>query len=163
MNEKSNPERIIAPMSEIVPLIVQTLEDGGQFRLITAGTSMKPLLRNRRDTVVLAKAQNVSRFDIVLYRRKNGQYVLHRIVRCEDDGSFTLCGDNQLIYEHGINREDIIASVCEIEKNGKTIDFFSPKYRLYVFFWCRCRAVRFFALKTRALCLKIKNFPHKGE
>lgn len=162
MNDKARG-RIVAPMSEIVPIIERTVSDGGKFRLITAGTSMKPLLRNRTDTVVLSRPESVSRFDIILYRRGADHYVLHRIMRCESDGTYTLCGDNQLTYERGVKREDIVAVVSQIERNGKTIELFSKSYRIYVFFWCRCRAVRFCALKLRAACHKIKNLRHKGD
>lgn len=161
MNE-SPRERILAPMREIVPIIEQTLSCGGKFRLITAGTSMLPLLRNRTDTVILCKPATLSRYDIILYRRSHGHYVLHRIMKCESDGTFTLCGDNQLIYERGIKRDDVIAVVSQIERNGKTIDLSaSVCYRIYVFFWCRCRAVRFLAFKLRAVGSKINKVLRK--
>ena len=146
-----------APMKEIVPLIEETVKQDGTFRLITAGTSMKPLLRDRMDTVVLTKAHfPLKRYDIPLYRRAGGQYVLHRVMKCEKDKTYTLCGDNQLMLEKGIKEDAIIAVACEIERGGKTIRFDSIAYSIYVFFWCRCFFIRTFCLKLRSVYGKIK-------
>lgn len=157
-NEANDCRFVKAPMKKLAPLIEETVNGGGTFRLITAGTSMLPLLRDRTDTVILKKAETpLKRYDIPLYRRANGQYVLHRILRLEKDGTYTLCGDNQTVAEKGIRDEDITAVASEIDRNGKTIRFSSFGYRLYVFLWCKCFLIRRILLKLAAAYLKIKN------
>ena len=61
-------EKFIAPLSEMEDIIRESVSNGGEFRMITAGISMLPLLRNRRDTVVLVKAPiPLKKYDIPLY------------------------------------------------------------------------------------------------
>ena len=61
-------------MSEMVGLIQEVISDGGEFRLYPKGTSMLPLIKQGKDSVVLVKPSLLSVLDIGLYRRKNGQY-----------------------------------------------------------------------------------------
>ena len=45
------------------------------------GKSMFPMLRNKKDTVIIRPfAGKLKKYDVVLYRKRN-MYVLHRIVR----------------------------------------------------------------------------------
>ena len=151
--------KFVAPLFELEPVIRETVDDGGQFSVVTAGTSMMPLLRNRKDTVVLVKPYGrLSRFDIPLYKRDSGQYALHRVLKvCRDE--YHICGDNQLAIEKGITDNHVIAVVSKIIRNGKTIDVKkSLSYKLYVFVWCRCFFVRYLILKFRGLCFRVKCF-----
>jgi len=147
-----------APMSEIYPVMKEVLDSGGSFRLVTAGNSMKPLLRDRRDTVILERPKDaLKKFDILMYRRKNGAFVLHRLMKSDGD-FFSMCGDNQRTFERGVCPEWVIARVTGIVRNGKTIDLqTSKKYCLYVFFWCRCFFLRQFCIFIRRGVLKIKR------
>lgn len=63
------------------------------------GTSMRPFLRDGDLAYLDLIRGPVRRGDVVLYRRENGQYVLHRVCRCLPDGSFLLLGDSQLAAE----------------------------------------------------------------
>ena len=158
MNNKHNEsnKKIIAPLAETEDLIRETVKSGGEFRLITAGVSMKPLLRNRKDTVVLVKAPaHLKRFDIPLYKRKDGQFVLHRVISCDKEG-YVMCGDNQLIKEYGITDSDVIAVVSKIIRNGKTIDLQkSFSYKIYVFFYCRLFWIRKLWLRVCSVLRRI--------
>lgn len=153
---KDNNKKIVAPLSETEDIIRETVNSGGQFSLITAGTSMMPLLRNRQDTVVLVKAKTpLKRFDIPLYKRKDGQFVLHRVISIDKNG-YVLCGDNQIIKETGIKDGDVIAVVSKIIRNGKTIDLNkSISYKVYVFFYCRLFPLRCLFLKAKSVFKKV--------
>jgi len=155
-NSNDNKKKIVAALSETEDIIRETVNSGGQFSLITAGTSMKPLLRNRKDTVVLVKADiPLKRFDIPLYKRKDGKFVLHRVVSFDKNG-YVLCGDNQFIKESGINDGDIIAVVSKIIRNGKTIDVKrSFSYKVYVFFYCRLFPLRCLFLRVKSVFKKL--------
>ena len=98
------------PMSEMVGLIEEVISGDGEFRLYPRGTSMLPLIRQGKDSVILVKPGLLSIGDIVLYRRKNGQFVLHRIIKIKGDNLY-LCGDNQSEIETGITTNDVIAKV----------------------------------------------------
>ena len=58
------------------------------------GTSMMPLLDQQTDTVRLVKApERLKKYDVPLYRRPDGELVLHRIVKvCAD--YYVIRGDN---------------------------------------------------------------------
>ena len=84
-----------------------------------SGNSMAPFLRDGRDTVYLCAIRAPLRVgDMVLYRRKNGQYILHRICRAEGGDRYTMIGDGQYTREPGIHRTQILATVCRVERKG---------------------------------------------
>lgn len=123
------------PIEELVGLMLEVFESGGQFSFLPRGTSMLPLLRQDIDTVTVKAPEAPSKGDIILYRRKNGKYVLHRIIGSDKNG-FILCGDNQFVREHGITNESIIAVAERIDRGGTVLELSSPTliYRLYRFF-----------------------------
>lgn len=95
------------------------LETVDQLPLLISGNSMSPFLVHGRDTVYLTKViRPLQRGDIVLYRRKNGAYILHRICAVEGD-TFSMVGDAQTEIEHGIAREQIFAVVCSVIRKGQ--------------------------------------------
>ncbi|MBR5020759.1 MAG: S24/S26 family peptidase, partial [Oscillospiraceae bacterium] len=79
-----------------------------------------PFLISGRDTVHLSRLERPARRgDILLYRRDNGDYVLHRVRRVEKDGTLTIIGDAQTELEHGIREDQIIAVVTSVIRKGK--------------------------------------------
>ena len=95
------------------------LETVDQLPLLISGNSMSPFLVHGRDTVYLTKVNRpLRRGDIVLYRRKNGAYILHRICAVEGE-TFSIIGDAQTEIEHGIAKEQIFAVVCAADRKGK--------------------------------------------
>lgn len=95
------------------------LETVEQLPLLISGSSMTPFLVHGRDTVYLTRVQRpLRRGDIVLYQRKNGAYILHRIYRVEGD-SYSMVGDAQTFIERGIAREQIFAVVAWAERKGR--------------------------------------------
>ena len=48
---------------------------------------MLPLLREGVDSVMLSLAEEIKKYDMVLYQRDDGQFVLHRVVGIEDSGA----------------------------------------------------------------------------
>ena len=120
-------------LDDIIDLITKKLDEGGNVTFTPKGGSMLPTLRDGKDSVVLAKPQGrLKRFDVPLYKRKNGEYVLHRIVKLNSDGSYVMCGDNQLVYEYGITDGQIIGVMTSFCRNGKIYTTQSKGYKLYV-------------------------------
>lgn len=118
-------------MTEIEPMIKEAFSNGKEFNLITAGTSMLPMLRDRQDTVVLQeKKGKLKKYDLPLYKRADGSFVLHRIVG-KDQNGYIMSGDNHEMKEFSITDEQIIAVVTAYIKNGKRISTNSLGYKIY--------------------------------
>lgn len=116
---------------DLYPLILDTVDAGNEFSFIAFGQSMLPTIRNGLDLVTLGPVKdNLCKNDIIFYRRNSGQFVLHRIVRVGED-SFDLCGDNQYCIEKGIHREQIIAKLVRLERNGETLSPAALSSRLF--------------------------------
>lgn len=123
-------------LDDAIELIKEKLNSGGNVTFSPHGTSMLPMLRDGEDVVILSKPKGrLHLFDIPLYKRENGTYVLHRVVGFDEDGSYILRGDNQIYNERGIKDSDIIAVVTGFYRKGKPYTVKSVKYRMYVNFW----------------------------
>ena len=139
-------------LDAVIDIIKEKLDSGGTVTFTPNGTSMLPMLRDGEDVVVLKKPSGrLHLFDVPLYQRENGQYVLHRIIDFERDGSYVLCGDNQFAKERGIRDDQIIAVMTAFYRKGKAYSITSLRYRAYVNFWYYTRIFRhaFRAGKTR--------------
>lgn len=87
--------------------------------LVITGNSMSPFLVHGRDTVYLSRLRRPARRgDMLLYRRENGNYVLHRVYKAAPEG-LTMIGDAQTELEPGIQPEQVIAIVTRVERKGK--------------------------------------------
>ena len=123
----------------------------------TVGDSMFPMLRNRRDTVVVEPVKGeLKRYDMPLYRRPSGQYVLHRILHVKPDG-YVICGDNRYVKEYPVPREWILGVVTGFYRNDKFISVNEWKYLLYVHLWCDFFPVRAFVLRGKAFYKRLKK------
>ena len=83
-------------LDDVIELMTEKLQAGGTVAFTPHGTSMLPMLRDGEDVVVLksAEGRRLHLFDVPLYRRDNGQYVLHRVLDFCRDGCYIMCGDN---------------------------------------------------------------------
>ena len=126
-------------LSDLMPLIREQLAAGKTVRFAPRGTSMLPMLRQGKDQVILAAPpQKLKKYDLPLYQRESGQYVLHRIIRVDESTegvSYTCMGDNQFWPEPGVRPEQIIAVVTAFQRGEKLIDIKAPTYRIYCRLW----------------------------
>ncbi len=132
--------------SELDPVIRECIDSGAEVRLGITGSSMNPLVIDKRDSVVLKKADGLKRLDVPLYVRPNGQYVLHRIIKIRN-GMFVLAGDAQTQVETGITEKDCIAVAAGFYRNGRYIGCDCLKYRVYSRIWVLLRPVRKYLLQ----------------
>ncbi len=72
----------------LLPTMEKIFAEGGCFRLYPRGVSMRPLLREGIDSVLLKRDGAPKVGDIVLCRRKNGSFILHRVHRIEGDSLY---------------------------------------------------------------------------
>ena len=113
-----------------------TIEDmiaqRGQYVSTTAGVSMFPMLRNRRDTVVISPVNGrLKKYDVPLYRRKSdGAYVLHRIIEVRDN-SYVARGDNCFNKEYDIEDSQIVGVLTEFYRGNRHVVCNSRGFRIY--------------------------------
>ena len=117
--------------SELEPVIREKINSGGEVVIQPNGTSMLPLIHQGADEVVLVKPNGrLKKYDIPFYKRKSGQFVLHRVIKVRKN-DYVMCGDNQTDPEYGINDDMIIGVVSKIIQNGKTISVTDKEYKKY--------------------------------
>ena len=137
-----NKKKLETQMRELFPIVEELVRSGKQVNLTVTGNSMYPMLRDRADSVMLiAPPEKLKRYDLPLYRREIGDYILHRILQIKN-GVYTMCGDNQTALEEGIRREQIIAVAQEFYRNGRKISCSHPLYRLLAAMWGILRPFR---------------------
>lgn len=96
------------------------------------GDSMMPLLRQDKDLMVIRRIEApLKKYDVVLFKRENGAYVLHRITKVCGLGVFMIGGDNRH-YSEPIPEEQIIGIMTEVIRDGKHIPVTDPEYLKYV-------------------------------
>ena len=109
--------------------IEDVLQEQGKYVGPTVGVSMLPMLKNRRDTiVVLPKTKRLQPLDVALYKRGN-DYVLHRVLQVLDDG-YLIRGDNCYSDEH-ILEENVIGVLSEFFQKDKHFYCTDKKYLAY--------------------------------
>ena len=119
------------PMRALSPLICEIVASGGTAELTVTGRSMEPMLHDRQSRVRLAAApERLARGDVALYRRGNGQFVLHRVAARRED-AYDFCGDAQWTLERGLRREQILAVVTEFQRDRRWRPVQSAAYGLY--------------------------------
>lgn len=136
-------------LEELLPVITEKLANGGTVRLPVTGTSMLPLLVQGRDSVTLCAAKDMLKTDdLPLYRRREGAFVLHRVIAVNSN-VYTMCGDNQWVPEPGVTQAQVIGVACAITRKGKTFSVESRRYRLYCRLWRRILPMRKYIVKIR--------------
>ena len=133
----------VTRLDALMPLIRERLEAGQTVRFSPMGISMLPMLRQGKDSVVLSPVpEKLKKYDLPLYRRPDGQYVLHRIA--EVGNTYTCIGDNQFRMEPGVEHGQILALVTAFYRGERKWEVTSPLYRLYCRFWHYSRPLRRF-------------------
>lgn len=123
-------QTVKVPTDELMQVVMLQLESGGVANLTVTGFSMMPMLRNLRDAVVLIPVPEMLKTgDIALFRRDNGQYILHRVIKVVKDG-YLFCGDNQAELEL-VRHDQLIALVGGFTRKGKAHSLAEYSYRLY--------------------------------
>ena len=119
-------------LEQIEQTIRKVLARGGEFSFYPGGTSMHPLIVQGRDKVTLAALPDrIKKYDIILYKRENGTFVLHRVTG-KKENAYIFRWDNQF--------SDDVIPVNDI------------KYRMWAGFWVNTvffRRVKRFCLKCR--------------
>ena len=136
----SSPDKL-HKLEDLMPLIRQTLAEGRSIAIGPKGTSMLPLIRQGIDFVELSPiTEKLKKYDLPLYQRSNGQYVLHRIVKADD--TYTCIGDNQFELEKGVRHDQMIAVVTAVQRGERSVPVTAFSYRIYCRLWHWSRPIR---------------------
>ena len=128
----------------------EQLAKNGKLIYTNKGDSMMPLIKQNRDLLIIKPVHGrLKKYDVPLYKRDSGQYVLHRILKVRKK-DYVICGDNRWVKEYGIRDRHIIGVLTAVVRNGKEISVNDWKYRLYVHLWCDFFPVRELVLKAKA-------------
>lgn len=111
--------------------IEQLLDEYGEVIRPISGVSMLPLLRQNKDAVRLVKPwRELTVGDVPLYRRPDGQYVLHRITKV-NRRSYLIRGDNCVAFEK-VPKKWVMAVANGFFRDGKLVLEDDPEYKIYV-------------------------------
>ncbi len=123
-------------LESMYPIIREVLDNNGTFTLTITGSSMYPFILGGRDQVTLSPVrEKLKKNDLPLYRRRNGQFVLHRVVKVHKDGTYTCCGDHQWQLEKGLHHEQMVGIATSYVRKGKPLTNRNVLYRIYRTVW----------------------------
>lgn len=134
-------------INDLMPLIRECINSGKRVNMRVTGVSMYPLLYNRRDTVVLERADSVKKYDIVLHERQDGKYILHRIIKKKGD-VLTIAGDFEIQKEYPVSTSQVIARVVGFVRKGKYHDVNEPFFKAYAVIWVAIFPFRLTAVRV---------------
>lgn len=143
----------------IFPFVNEILSQGKQVRLTVTGSSMYPFLRENIDSVELSAGSfyQLRKGDIVLIKRGNGQFILHRVLLKKAD-SFFIVGDAQQWVEGPLYEEQLIAIASAIYRKDFRISCYGRLWRLSSFIWLKMLPYR----ETLISCFKKLRMIMKG-
>ena len=128
----------------------EMLNSRGYIVYACKGTSMLPLLRQKKDIVEIHSiSYRPKKYDVVLYKRNN-QYILHRILHVFPT-YYIIAGDHNAFIETDVTDDMILGVMTRIIRNGRNIYPTDWQYRFYVHLWCD-----FFPLRAAILYMKQK-------
>lgn len=128
--------------------IEDVIAERGFYMTKTKGTSMYPLIKADCSDVCIVKTElPLKKYDVPLYKRSDGKYVLHRVLGKNEDG-YICCGDNQWMLEYGVSDDMIIGKLESWYRKEKKHTVNDKGYLRYVKFWCK-------SLKRRRRLLKL--------
>ena len=98
------------------------IEEGKEVSMLVFGSSMAPFLIHARDMIYFKKPdRELQKGDIVFFRRKSGQFVMHRIWKIRPEGYY-IVGDAQTQIEGPVKREQIFALITKVRRKEKWLE-----------------------------------------
>lgn len=140
-------KEIFTQLDNLMPLFRERLAVGQKVKFSPRGISMLPMLRQGIDTVTLSPLpEKLRKYDLPVYQRKDGKYILHRVVEVGD--TYTCIGDNQFVYEYGLTHDQMIAVVSSFTRGSREYSVNHWGYRLYCRLWHHSRKLRHFCRRA---------------
>ena len=116
------------------------------------GQSMQPNIFAQKDKVVIKKREKHSkckRMDVILFRRTDGTYVLHRVIKVFRD-KYWVVGDNCTWGEY-VYDDQILGVLIKIIRGNSTINVSNRYYLFKIYNWYIIWTFRYVinSIKTR--------------
>ena len=155
-------------MQETEKLTIEdVLREKGVYIGPTVGVSMLPMLKERRDTIVVRpKTERLNRLDVALYKRGD-TYILHRVLEQTETG-YIIRGDN--CYTDEIVPEDaVIGVLTEFFQADKHVLCTDAEYIAYAEKRLKTYKTRRFFVRLKSILLAIPRkifrffFPRKQD
>lgn len=131
--------------------VEKELSEKGQVLIQATGISMEPLLHPRKSSMLMKKPAGPLKInDVVLFKRPNGDHVLHRIVKILDD-KYIIRGDNALQNEP-VYEKQILGVMAGFfpDESDRFVECDDPKYLRYV----STITVRYYWRLAKSLCVR---------
>ena len=137
--------------------VCQMIREGHQnVPVPVKGDSMRPFLRSADFAYLTALPKKLKRGDIVLFQRKDGRYVLHRVYKIRKDGAFLMLGDSQRMPEP-VEAAQLRAMVSSVRCGGENCGPGSFRWWFFAVPWLRLARWRPQIAKLLALFHKKQN------
>ena len=132
------------------------IEKNNVIAFVPGGNSMWPILKNKKQSVIVQKKQaRLKKFDVGFYQRDNGAFVLHRVMQVID-GGYVMCGDSQFNTEK-VKEENVFGVMEGFYQGKKYIEVTNPKYIKRVKSWYLHKFRRKVRLKMFYFSNRVKN------
>ena len=131
--------------------VKEDIAAGKMHHVLAKSNSMRPFIVRGRDELILQQTDEHSfqKGAILLAELGSVNHVLHRLVKIEGD-NLVLRGDSNLNCDELCGRNDVIAEVVAVVRNGKLMKKGSPGWNFYRHFWPSSSLLRRMLLKLYA-------------
>lgn len=121
-------------LRELMPVIIEQIENGQTVSLLVKGISMQPYLMNDQDTIFMVSPKGRTPIvgDLYMFKRCDGSYAMHRLYHINSDGTYNFVGDNQYLSDKNIKNEQLVAYVPKVIRKGKEISCEKGFLRFYM-------------------------------
>lgn len=131
------------PNDKFLPLVREYVAGGESVVIAVKGYSMRPFLEHLRDRVKLSPWTTLEVGDAVLAEISPGHFVLHRIIKKDEEGHLTLMGDGNIRGTEHCSEADVCGVVAEyLRPNGHTLRADDPRLIKRIRWWRRLLPLR---------------------
>ena len=111
------------------------IKNQSSVQLHPIGYSMYPLIVPERDEVIISPLKKkIRRGDVLLFRRKSGKLVLHRVIKVKESKLYFV-GDNQTEIEGPIETSQVLGIMSSFIHKKTKYSVYNPLYFLSWQIW----------------------------
>lgn len=107
-------------IASMMPVIEELVGQGKSVEIVPHGESMLPTIQPGDTVTVCSAKSGIKKYDVVLYSRADGSAILHRVCAVLNSG-YVMAGDAQNHLEYPVKREQIVAVVTKVVRDGVVI------------------------------------------
>ncbi|MBQ8980021.1 MAG: S24/S26 family peptidase [Eubacterium sp.] len=134
-------KNISLTMRELMPYVEDELAKGKGIMLPIKGISMTPFLIDNRDKIILTavNGRRIKVGDLVMFRRNDSSYAMHRVCKDNGDNTFDILGDNHYAPDRNIRYDMIVAYVPKAIRRGREVNCEKGFWRGLMIFYMKMR------------------------